>query len=305
MHINAETPAPRLAVLLTCFNRCEDTLACLRSLADQQDIQGAIDIDVVLVDDGSTDGTAEQVAVNFPSTRILKGDGQLFWNGGMSLAFNTALGDNYDFYLWLNDDTQLAADALARLLSTHQSLADNGHKAAIVVGSTSDPLGKETTYGGVNSQYRWWPLKYVLQEPGDSAIECDTMNGNCVLIPKAVTQLINGLDPVYTHYLSDHDYGLRNRQAGGSVWIAPGYYGVCEVSKPLRAKQDKATIKQNIAALDTPKGLAIGDTDLTSFSEWKHYCKQHGGRLLWPIYWLAPYRRLIWQYLPGAGGSGK
>lgn len=288
----------RVAALLTCFNRCEDTLACLRSLSQQVGENDIFHLSIFLVDDGSSDGTSERVAQSFPSVNLLQGDGQLFWTGGTRLAFDTALADDFDYYLWVNDDTTLHDDALKRLVDVHQGLVGEQNAANIVVGSTLDLATGETTYGGVVSQYRWWPLKYQLLEPLDQARECDTMNGNCVLIPREVTVRIGNLDPCFSHYLGDFDYGLRIRKAQGSVWIAPGHFGYCEKSLTTRVQEIKKPAHEDLKALMSPKGLTVGDTDLTSFAEWKHFCKRHGGRWLWPIYWVAPYRRLLLRLLP-------
>ena len=64
------TPARplRVAVLVTCFNRREQTLAALRTLLDEQDLHGA-ELHVHLVDDGSTDGTGRRGSRRAPERR--------------------------------------------------------------------------------------------------------------------------------------------------------------------------------------------------------------------------------------------
>jgi GT2 family glycosyltransferase len=80
----------RTAVLITCHNRKPKTLACLAALFNQE-LSPEVTIDVYLVDDGSTDGTAEAVHQAYPQVKILQGDGSLFWNRGMRKAFAEAL----------------------------------------------------------------------------------------------------------------------------------------------------------------------------------------------------------------------
>ncbi|MHC5831198.1 MAG: glycosyltransferase family 2 protein, partial [Nostoc sp.] len=77
---------PQLAVIMTCFNRRETTLICLRALAQQTK-----SFDVYLTDDGSSDGTSKAVKVFYPQVQILQGNGNLFWVGGMRLAFAEAM----------------------------------------------------------------------------------------------------------------------------------------------------------------------------------------------------------------------
>lgn len=113
----------KLAVLMTCHNRKDKTMTCLSSLYKaSQPIDYSID--VFLVDDGSTDGTGEAVKEKYPEVNIIKGDGSLFWNQGMRLAWNVASSRcSYDFYLWLNDDVILFEHALRELIDTEKNIA--------------------------------------------------------------------------------------------------------------------------------------------------------------------------------------
>src|SRR5574343_1009849 len=102
---------PSVAVLMTCFNRCDQTLLALEALAGA--VGKAAQLIVVLVDDGSTDGTADRVRRNYPDVHVVTGSGNLFWNGGMRLAWQSALPFEPSFFLWLNDDTVLRAGAIS------------------------------------------------------------------------------------------------------------------------------------------------------------------------------------------------
>ena len=81
----------RVVAILTCHNRREKTLACLRSYFDQA-LRFPANLEVVLVDDGSSDGTAEAVrALGASSVEIVAGSGDLYWAAGMALAEERAL----------------------------------------------------------------------------------------------------------------------------------------------------------------------------------------------------------------------
>lgn len=273
---------PSLAVLITCHNRKESTLQSLSKLFNQKDIE-LLNIVVYLVDDASTDGTQFSVQEQFPDVKVLKGDGNLFWNGGMRLAFGEAIKTGYDFYLWLNDDTYLFPDALSKLLSEFKILAKKGHDKAILVGATQDPITGFLTYGGVNRYSWWYPLKFSYVRPDDEAKQCDTMHGNCVLIPAEVTNTLGNLDPAFVHHLSDFDYGFRARQKGCSVWLAPGFVGTCSFHEP-KWRDKNLSFNNKIKEINHPKGLRL--------NEWKIYAQRHGGPF-WPIYWLSPYIKLF------------
>ena len=91
-----------IAVLLTCYNRKDKTLACLKQLYDSK-FASAIhfEMDVYLTDDGSDDGSGAAIKENFPDVIIISGNGKLFWAGGMRNSWNEALKKHYDGFLLL------------------------------------------------------------------------------------------------------------------------------------------------------------------------------------------------------------
>jgi GT2 family glycosyltransferase len=286
-------PNRTIATLITCFNRKQKTLDCLAALTrgDSTDVALAI----YLVDDGSTDGTAAAVSAAYPQVTIVRGDGNLFWNGGMRLAFATALERDYDYYLWLNDDTLLYPEALAVLLHTADLVAARGDDLATIVGSTCDPDTGAFTYGGMVRDSWWRPLRFPQVPPSDVPKQCDTLNGNCVLIPRSVARIVGNLDPAFTHYMGDIDYGLRAKKQGCTVWIAPGYLGTCaENTRPSNWREAVADQpwSRQWQQIDRPKGLTLTTVTLSPIAEWKAFAQRHAGPL-WPIFWLYPYRRLL------------
>jgi GT2 family glycosyltransferase len=268
----------RVAAVLAAYNRRDLTLACLRSLRDQQ-VPG-VAVETFALDDASSDGTAVAIAEEFPEVTLLHGDGKHYWNGGMRRAFAAAMAGDYDYYLWMNDDTELNDGALAVLLDTERQLRRQGHDAVIVAGSTRHPDTGELTYGGVVRPHRWRPMRTELVEPGDTPRPCDTMNGNATLISRAVVRRVGNIDPAFVQQMGDFDYGLRARAAGCSVWIAPGTVGTC-ASHPERRPGERP-LGEELRQLWSIK-------ELTPRS-WAVFCRRWAGRL-WPLYWLSPYVR--------------
>lgn len=203
----------KVSVLLTCHNRKEKTLTCLRKLFEQ-DTEGFV-FDVFLVNDGCTDGTAEAVREEFPQIYIIQGDGTLFWNRGMLLAWKTALKEsNCDAVLWLNDDTMLNSGALSFLIS-----CAGRHSGAIIVGSVADRDGM-LSYGG-------YQVLNVLLKPEKSEMQCSLFNGNVVLVPKEVSDKIGLLDCKFSHAMGDFEYGRRACGNGIECFVTP-VIGQCD-----------------------------------------------------------------------------
>lgn len=205
-----------VAVLLTVHNRKQKTLKCLKELFNQK-IPVNYFLDVFLTDDGCTDGTGEAVSKEYPKVSIITGDGNLFWNRGMYYAWDKASQTkDYDYYLWLNDDTILLEGGLHGLLTEAAEYPD-----AIIVGSTHSSISSnELTYGG-------YALGRLLK-PNGTLQKCQTFNGNIVLIPKSVFQSIGNLDWTYRHAIGDLDYGLRSTKAGKDVFVSREYRGICD-----------------------------------------------------------------------------
>ena len=95
---------------MTCFNRRETTLVALGRLVSQaNDLQ----LDIVLVDDASTDGTAEAVRSEFPQVKVVQTSGDYYWAASMALAESEASKLHNELVLWLNDDVVLDEHVVA------------------------------------------------------------------------------------------------------------------------------------------------------------------------------------------------
>jgi len=211
---------PKISILITCHNRKDKTLMCLDALYKSK-IQNRYTFDVFLVDDGSSDGTSEAVLANYSSVNIIQGNGNLYWNRGMYLAWKTAIERfNYDYYLWLNDDTFLFIDAIYLLIET--SLFYNNK--SIIVGSTIDECSN-ISYGGRDSSGK------IISD--NFKKECDYFNGNIVLIPRYVYKSVGLIDPTFQHSLGDFDYGFRAKKLSIKIYTAPKVLGICNGQKKI------------------------------------------------------------------------
>lgn len=274
----------KISVLMASHNRRNMTLRSLQSLIDNQ-APRSTEVRVFLLDDASTDGTAIAIRDGFPAVTVVTGSGSLYWSGGMRAAFDMATRDDPDFYLWLNDDTVLDRDCLARLYDTYQELSRSRRITPIIVGTVRDPESGEPTYGGVLMYGGWNPLRHRLAQPHTVPRRVDTFHGNCVLIPREVVAQIGHIDRSFTHGIGDFDFGLRAKAAGFSAWVAPGTVGACARNPEPRAESGIiANVFAPIIRMINVKDQPPRETFV--------YVRRHGGRF-WLLIWIGVYIKAL------------
>jgi GT2 family glycosyltransferase len=282
-----EPQNPRVVALLTCFNRKSQTLQCLQAL-EAAGREARVHLEAILVDDASTDGTPAAVKAAFPWVDVVRGSGSLFWNRGMHEAFARGLQRDADYYLWLNDDTDLVSGALKTLIAQGRYLTGKDGQPVIVVGATADRATQQVTYGGRRARSRLKRFTYELVWDSHEPVPCDVIEGNCVLIPRAVARKVGNLDPVFEHAMGDTDYALRARRVGVRAYVVPGIMGYCSVN-PLRGTYfDRSLpLRQRWQLIRGRKGLPV--------RSWLRFTRRHGG-FLWPVYFLWPYVKVVLTY---------
>lgn len=270
----------KIAVILTSFNRREITLGCLRSLP----LNGRFSLKFFLTDDRSRDGTAEAVRAEFPEAVVLQGSGMDFWAGGMRRSFAAALDENFDYYLWLNDDSHLDKGFLGRLVEAAESQKAD-HPARIVVGNFRSHDGARTTYGGVIFPSWWRRTTPVIVYSETEIVRCESFNGNCVLISAKAAEEVGNIDSCFIHGLGDFDYGLRATALGIPVFVLPGYVGACDRNSVTNTHLDDALpLAKRWKLVRGAKAYPPGS--------WRIFTRRHCGPL-WFLYWLFPYFRVF------------
>ena len=255
-----------IPVLVTCHNRKEKTLKCLHSLSEAL-VKTNISFKIFLVDDGSTDDTGAAVQESFPEVKIINGDGNLYWSGGMRLAYKTAR-EYYDFngYLLINDDVVFRDDFFNNILVTKEYCYKKFDKGGVYVGSTVDVLTGDTTYGGNLLVKKLDNPKSVLLDPSTIPQSCHLTNANILYIEKEVIKKISFLDLNFTHGIADYDYSLRAFKAGFPVYLTPGISGYCSNDHGPNWSNSK-NLKKRIEYLKDPLGLA--------YREYLFYIRRH------------------------------
>ena len=213
-------------VVIAVHNRNQLTAKCLACLRAQTEPHR-----VVVVDDGSTDGTAALIARDFPDVTVLTGTGSLWWTGGTNLGIRYVLEHDHpasdDFVLTLNDDTEVTPDYLTTLLRAYRSNPPG------IIGSVSVDIREpdRLLYAGtrLNRQLATFQdvaagqfnNQYDQLATGPACLPTDCLPGRGMLIPKPVFDAIGLFDDHhFPHHMADLDFSLRARKAGFPLLVA-------------------------------------------------------------------------------------
>lgn len=159
---------------------------------------------VIVVDDGSSDGTASMIRGLHPWVDLLPGDGELWWSGAINLGLGRARSMNPRNIFLMNDDTIPRPGVLRNM---EKLSAATG---AVVIAQV---IADGRIYAGA---YRkgWLDLRRIEAARGEMK-DAETFNGNCVCIPTVALDRVGVIrEELFRHYYGDTDLGLRLGRAG-------------------------------------------------------------------------------------------
>jgi len=226
----------RIAALMTCYNRCEQTLRSLNSLCTALDNynnehENKLYLELFITDDGCTDLTFEEISKQISPilpTTVIKGSGNLFWAGGMRAAWNTALKSNWDYFLLLNDDTILRNNVFYELFGAVDYCKSKYGKIGLCSGITCAPNDeKNISYGGSIWRNRAKATIELVKASG-KVQECDMTNANILLVHNSVVSSIGIFYDKYIHANADFDYSILAKKEGFPVVVTANVCGECE-----------------------------------------------------------------------------
>ena len=200
--------------------------ACLRSIAAHEDLSA---LEVWVVDNASTDGTAAMVAAEFPWVRLVA----LAENPGFAAGNNVALRRaTDDVCVLLNPDTELhdaALTALAAYLRTHPAVGVVGPRLLNPDGSLQSAGFAPPSLFQVWYDLVPWPRRFYHSRlngrypdaPADAPYTVGFPLGACLAARREVFDHVGLLDEAYGMYMEEVDFCARVHAAGYAVHILP------------------------------------------------------------------------------------
>ncbi|QQS33114.1 MAG: glycosyltransferase family 2 protein [Acidobacteriota bacterium] len=220
----------KLAIVTPVHNRRAETLQFLSSIF-RSDLKG-IDVSVYIVDDGSTDGTAEAVRKNFPDVNIIAGGGDLWFTEGTNRGITAALADDPDLILTCNNDSIFDRSAIARLVECCQR-----HERSIVGGLLLDWSTPHKVFQVAPKWDLWkggnrhWFHQTVWTVP-KSPWYVEMIVGNCVLFPASAIREAGLMDSKRFPQYGDAEYTPRLRKLGWKLLVEPRARVFCKPNDP-------------------------------------------------------------------------
>ena len=211
---------PHVAVIVLAHGRREDTLDCLASVARA----GWGLLTVIMVDNGSRDGTAEAVSARFPSTYVIRQERNLGFAGGNNVGIRRALALGADYVFLLNNDATIATDTIARCVEAARRHPDAGALCPVIY--FAEPPDLIWYAGAIFDATRAHSGRMLGYRESDSGQltgtrETDRMTGAAVLIPQRVLEQVGLLDAGLFFLYEDVDWSLRARRAGHPIYLVP------------------------------------------------------------------------------------
>lgn len=197
------------------WNRRNDTLKCLESLM-KLDFPN---LRLLVVDNGSSDGSPEMIQERFPSVKQILNPNNLGFAGGFNRGLQFALEDGAEYLLIVNNDTFVAHDMLDVLIQA--SLPDTVGVVAPLILYADAPNQIWSAGAGRNR----WTLELTENHGRNQHFaeitEREFLSGCGMLIKRAVFESVGLFDERFFMYYEDSDFALRVRQAGFRMLLVP------------------------------------------------------------------------------------
>ena len=207
---------PRLSIVIVSYNARADLERCLESLVTHPP---AVDHEIVVVDNASTDDTVEALRSRWPGVRLIEAGDNLGFSRGNNVGIRQSFGE---LVLLLNGDTLVppgALDALVAVLDRRPDVAIAGPRLVDAAGQAELSFGRMIS--PVNELRQKLRARRSVERLTSVEREVDWVSGACLLVRRADADAVGLLDERYFMYTEDVDFCAAVRARGRKVLFTP------------------------------------------------------------------------------------
>lgn len=216
-------------LVIPIYNRLEVTKKGLHYLCASIDhyrlnASSALEVRIIIVDDGSTDGSSEWIATHHPDITILRGDGGLWWTGAVNLAIKHALETCPDTaaIVLQNDDVVVEHDWFINLMN-----AAMNHPDSLIGCATSTLHNKDAIVYGGRKLHPWFATEKMLNVgsskrgfPKGYVVPSFDLYGRGLYIPVRIFKEIGLFNQEQFRHRGDMDIPLRAKKVGFNLLVS-------------------------------------------------------------------------------------
>ena len=214
------TRHPSVAVIVLNWNGLADTLACLASLTELD----YSDYEVLIVDNGSTDGSVAAIREHFSEVAVIENGTNLGFTGGNNVGLRHALDREADYVLLLNNDTEVAPDFLSRLIEAMEARPTAGAAGPLIYYHDRPDViwsaGGEVDWRRGQTRMLGLDQRDVGQF-GQQPREVDFVSGCAMLVRRSALEQVGLLDERFFVYYEEVEWCVRMRRAGFQILCVP------------------------------------------------------------------------------------
>lgn len=232
-------------VLLPVHNRIEITRQCLAQL-NRQTLPPA---QIIVIDDGSSDGTGPMVRAEAPEAVLIHGDGSLWWAGALQKGLDLLVQQGvarHDVVLILNDDTTFDDEFIERAVTAMFDSEDS----MLLAQAYSSRTGKLIEVG---VRVDWQTFRF---EPVSEVAQANCLSTRGLFIRLGEALRIGGFRPkLLPHYLSDYEFTIRAHRKGLQIITDPNVKLIVNEDATGQRVSDKSSLRAYLRSVFTKRSL--------------------------------------------------
>lgn len=210
---------PKIQLIIVTYNAMKWAERCFSSLR-----KSSIPVQVIVVDNGSTDGTQDFIKCNFPEVEFIQSEENLGFGKANNLGIEKAYKKGADFFYLMNQDAWIFEDSFEKMISAYKNHENKGEIGII------SPIHLDGTEGNIDPHFERYLargnesnrfISDLFFQNLDNLYEVPFVNAAHWLLPKSTVEIVGGFNPFYFHYGEDYDYANRLSYKKKKLLVCP------------------------------------------------------------------------------------